>query len=196
MLPIEESTLLDLSELVNVIHGAEDDLSLWKEFKDLLLQLGLVVDSWLEALEFSGIHRLNSVEPLHDTNDLKARDVDTLGNRVERIENVVLVRHDRKLPVIKQGNELEGDDLEGSLGVGEVTGVLIELAAGVGQSERVGVGCINKTQLAVDHHDLKDLVIEDVLIHVVRELFGKFQERVMQVVFECSEACQHCTVVD
>lgn len=130
MLPIGEGTLLDLSELVNVIHGAEDDLSLGEEPENLLLQLGLVVDSSLEALDLAGIHRLDSVEPLHDTNDLEARDVNTLWNGVERIENLVLVRHDRKLPDIKQGNELEGDDLEGSLDVWEITAVLIELAAG------------------------------------------------------------------
>lgn len=130
MLTIEEGTLLDLSELVNVIHGAEDDLSLREESEDLLLQLGLVVDSSLEASDLAGIHRLNSVEAIHDTNDLEARDVDALWNGVERVENLVLVRHDRKLPVIKQGNELEGDDLEGGLGVRKFIGVLIEHAAG------------------------------------------------------------------
>ena len=130
MLPVEEGTLLDLSELVNVLHGAEDDLGLWEEFENHLLQLDLVVESWLEAFDRSGGHRLDSVEPLHDTNDLKARDGDTRGNGVERVEKLVQVGEDRKLPAVKLGNELERDDLDGSLGVWEITGVLIELAAG------------------------------------------------------------------
>lgn len=53
MLPDEEGTLLDLSELVNVLHGAEDDLGLWEEFENHLLQLDLVVESWLEAFDAS-----------------------------------------------------------------------------------------------------------------------------------------------
>lgn len=60
----------------------------------------------------------------------------------------------------------------------------------------MSIGRVDETQLAVDHHDLQDLVIEDVLIDDVTELLGKLQKRDLMVVLERSEACQHYTVVD
>lgn len=60
----------------------------------------------------------------------------------------------------------------------------------------MSIGRVDETQLAVDHHDLQDLAIEDVLVHIVQELLGKLQKRGLLVVFERCEACQHYTVVD
>ena len=53
----------------------------------------------------------------------------------------------------------------------------------------MSISRIDETQLSIDHHDLHDLVIEDVVIHLVQELLGKLQKRDLLVVLERSEAC-------
>ena len=96
---------LGSSKLINTLHSAENDLRIQKESKNLLLQLGLVVDSRIKALHLSSRHApqvvIKSVVPFHETINLEARDVDTHGNGVEGIEEVVQVRKEGIFPGVE-----------------------------------------------------------------------------------------------
>lgn len=97
---------LGSSKMINTLHSAENDLRIRKESKDLLLQLGLVVDSRIKALHLSGGHAprviIKFVRPFHETKNLEVRDVDTHGNGVGGIEEVVQVRKEGVFPGVEE----------------------------------------------------------------------------------------------